>query len=93
MALESWLHFEETAGPCPVRSSPIPVGGGRRARELRWIDKNRASYKGKWVVVEGDTLIASGDEAVQVYREARERGIETPFVVYVADPLDSPFLL
>lgn len=44
-------------------------------------------------MVEGDTLIASGDDAVQVYREARQRRIEIPFVVYVADPLDSPFLL
>lgn len=91
--LDAWLKTDETIAPRPARSSTIPVAAARRARELRWIEKHRQTYKDKWVVLEGDTLVACGDDAVQVYREARERGVEIPFVVYVTDPLDAPLLL
>jgi Family of unknown function (DUF5678) len=54
-----------------------------REQEIRWVSDHRAEYQGKWVVVEGNELIGSGDDAKALYEEARARGIEVPFLVQV----------
>jgi Family of unknown function (DUF5678) len=57
---------------------PAPVPS--RAKETAWIDRHRDEYLGQWVAIEGDTLIAHGNNPRQVYLAAREAGITTPFV-------------
>ncbi|MCC6327309.1 MAG: hypothetical protein IT174_02250 [Acidobacteria bacterium] len=49
-------------------------------RALRWIDENREKYDGKFVVLEGDTLISSGSDPKPLYEQARAMGIKNPFV-------------
>jgi Family of unknown function (DUF5678) len=47
---------------------------------MKWIKENRDEYLGKWVCLDGDKLISSGEDGVKVYNEAIAKGIEIPFV-------------
>ncbi len=50
---------------------------------MSWIDENRQKYLGEWVCLDGDHLIAHGTDAVKLYREAKEKGVEIPFVEHI----------
>ncbi len=52
---------------------------------LRWIDEHRAEFLGKWVCLEGDSLISYGEDAKQVYAEAKAKGIKIPFIEQVRE--------
>src|ERR1044072_401696 len=71
------------------RTTARVVTSRDRTKETKWIDENRAAYADQWVAVEGDRLIAAGVDPLRVFASAKERGIETPFVVHVIpeDPL------
>jgi hypothetical protein len=62
-----------------------------REQEIQWVSDHRAEYQGQWVVVEGNELIGSGDDAKVLYEQARARGIEVPFLVQVECENDLPF--
>ena len=52
-----------------------------RFREAqKWIDAHKDEYDGKWVCLHGDQLIAHGSDGVEVYREAKAKGIKFPFI-------------
>ncbi len=59
-------------------------GSGKgRERELRWLREHRNELQrlsGQWIVIEGQTLVASGFDPVEVVREARRKGVRVPFV-------------
>lgn len=52
---------------------------------VNWIEKNRREFLGQWVCLDGDKLIASGEDGLQVYAEAKERGIKVPFVEHITE--------
>lgn len=49
-------------------------------RALQWIEENKEEYDGKFVLLEGDNLIASGINPKELYEIARNKGIKIPFV-------------
>lgn len=55
----------------------------RRERELRWLRTHRPELQalaGQWIALDGDVLLASGPDPVEVIREARRKGIRAPFL-------------
>lgn len=52
---------------------------------MNWLNENRRKYLGQWVCLDGDRLIAHGTDAVKLYKEAREKGIEVPFVEHITE--------
>lgn len=50
-----------------------------------WIAEHREEYINQWVCLYGDQLIASGDDALEVHRKAKEAGIESPFVIQIIE--------
>jgi len=57
--------------------------GKGRERELCWLREHRNELQGlagQWVVIEGQALVASGPDPVEVVREARRKGVRVPFV-------------
>jgi len=52
---------------------------------MSWIDENRQKYVGEWVCLDGDKLVAHGTDAVKLFREAKEKGIEIPFVEHLVE--------
>ena len=58
---------------------------------MRWIDEHRAEFLGKWVCLDGDRLISYGEDAGQVYAEAKAKGIKIPFIEQVREVETAPF--
>jgi hypothetical protein len=77
------LHRQNASGPDQKRD---------RATERIWIERNRASFAGQWVAVEGDRLVASGTDALKVFAAAKSEGIESPFVVHILVEDSLPFV-
>lgn len=60
--------------------------GERANRELAWLSKNRHLYANRWIALDGDTLLAVGNSAREVY--AATAGYDgTPLVIQV-EPLE-----
>ncbi|MBI4455089.1 MAG: hypothetical protein HY644_04235 [Acidobacteria bacterium] len=56
-----------------------------RTREVAWLNENQEGYRGQWVVVEGERVIAHGLDYLTVRRTAIHSGIEVPFIIHVPD--------
>lgn len=52
---------------------------------MKWIAENRDQYLGQWVCLDGDELVSYGEDAIKVHREAKNKGIEIPFVSQVRE--------
>lgn len=63
-----------------------------RTKEMKWIDENRAAYRGQWVAVEGDRLVAAGLDPLEVFSAAKVDGVHIPFVVHVLTEDPNPFV-
>lgn len=58
---------------------------------LRWIDEHRQEFLGKWVCLDGETLVSYGEDAKKVYAEAKAKGIKIPFIEQVREKETSPY--
>ena len=54
-----------------------------RSVESTWVERNRDKYLGQWVALEGETLVAHGANAREVYLAARQAGITGPYIVHI----------
>lgn len=61
-----------------------------RKREDAWRRSNRdflqTHFAAKWVVLEGEEIVAHGENAAQAVEKARAKGVAVPFVFYVEPP-------
>lgn len=57
----------------------------------KWLDENQHNYVGKWVVLDGDKLIGSGDDPRPIVEKARAIGVKIPFVKRIEDTSE-PFI-
>lgn len=55
----------------------------------KWLQKNRAEYLGQWVCLYGDKLIAHGTDGLEVHKQAKKAGIESPYLVRVFEEPDN----
>ena len=75
----------------PATTTPAAAPGlspPRRARELAWRrthDKELDAYTGQWVVLEGEEIMAHGHHPEKVLEQAREGGVEVPYIFFVED--------
>ena len=54
----------------------------------KWLAENREKYMNQWVCLDGDKLIAHGTDALEVHRQAKEAGIETPYLEHLVEESD-----
>lgn len=86
--IRRWL---EDKGALTGEGHDSQAHANRSAKSLRWLDENREEYLGQWVALDGDSLIASGSTAKEVYYKARAEGIQIPFVELVTGRESGPF--
>lgn len=60
----------------------------RYKKARKWLDEHSAEYMNQWVCLEGDRLIAHGDNPLELDRKAKELGIEIPFVHHIVPEVD-----
>ena len=61
---------------------------GHRSREMEWRQTHSEELRqlaGQWVVLEGEEIVSHGADAVQVFQDARARGITVPYIFFVDD--------
>lgn len=71
------------------------ASGRRRLTEIEWMKKNTEvseEYRGKWIVVENNELIASDKDYSRARAIAKERGIKRPFIVFIPSTPSSGFM-
>lgn len=71
--------------------TPGPEATDTFAGEQQWIEQHRAEFVGKWVALKGGQLLAAGNSAKLVYRQALTAGIRRPLVVKVEPSEQPPF--
>lgn len=57
----------------------------RRNSEATWIKGNRSTYKGKWVAVLGEHVVASGDTFKEVLAIVKQRRLTTTPILHHVD--------
>ena len=91
--LEEKLNPEEQNGasaqPARILARDLPIKD--RAREVEWLKEHRDEYAGQWIALDGENLIASGDDLKQVVGTARRLGVPDALMIRV-EPTDAlPF--
>ena len=93
--IERFHRAEEASGPSrkglsgtviTFKGRPPQEKSQRRSREIAWRRLHEPQLRvlqSQWVVVEGEELIAHGEDAAQVVAQARNRGIKVPYVFFV----------
>ena len=71
------------------RAKPTPIPEPDPEPNMRWIKEHGAEYAGRWVALDGDRLIASGQTEREVASAARDDGAYLPLVIYLPRP-DEP---
>ncbi|HZL56826.1 MAG TPA: DUF5678 domain-containing protein [Bryobacteraceae bacterium] len=81
-------YLRETTAP--VHSTRAPSRD--RSAEMAWASSPDARFFGKWVVLEGRQVVASGSNPKQLYEDVRARGLSSPFLILVSPDEQAPFV-
>jgi hypothetical protein len=90
--LEQTLKLEDGNGSSSlprVLAKHLPVKD--RSREAQWLQEHRNEYAGQWVALDGERLIASGDDLKQVANTARRIGASDALIMRVESNDSLPF--
>ena len=84
----STVYETVPAEPDPAAPSSKSVASGHRSRELEWCRTHAEvlrQFAGQWVVLEGEEIVAHGNDPLQVVTEARVKGIQIPYIFHIED--------
>jgi hypothetical protein len=84
-AVKAWLR----EAMAPVH--PMRVPSRDRSAEMAWASSPDTQFFGKWVVLEGRQVVASGSNAKQRYDDVRAQGLSSPFLIFVSPDEQAPF--
>ncbi|MEK6303348.1 MAG: DUF5678 domain-containing protein [Acidobacteriota bacterium] len=54
---------------------------GTRERRLEWLKSHREEYAGQYVALAGDVLVGHGPTIREAHEQAKQKGVEDPFLV------------
>lgn len=80
--LSVYQKWHTTSSPAPAPRADAVNDAARERSEFRWLALNRQRYAGRWVALDGNTLLAVGDSAREVYAAIASHG-GTPLVTRV----------
>jgi len=63
----------------------------KRDLHLAWLKAHREEYAGKYVALDGDRLVGNGPNIREAHEQARQTGVDNPFLVHVSSESDAPF--
>jgi hypothetical protein len=62
-----------------------------RIREREWLKEHRSEYAGQYVALDGNNLVSHGTDGRKVYADARQAGVEIPYIVRIEAEDEPPF--
>lgn len=69
----------------PRRVTTAPASGSGRTKEFDWLRSNSEAYRGQWVALLGDELIAADHDFDIVLSEVRSRTLDSKPLVHRVD--------
>jgi hypothetical protein len=75
-------------------AQPTPNSNGdddSRARRLEWLKSHREEYAGQYVALAGDVLVGHGPTIREAHEQAKQQGIENPFLVRLTSESETLF--
>ncbi len=75
-------------GASPTRLVPLR----NFDEERKWISQHRDQYRGQFVALAGDRLLAHGVDEGEVIDKARLAGFQSPFVTYIETKAEEHYL-
>lgn len=72
-------------------TAPRRVSSRDRSAEMTWASHPDAQFIGKWVVLQGGHVVATGSDPKQLYEDVRARGDSSPFLIFVSPEEQEPF--
>jgi hypothetical protein len=94
LELAKFLEAQATAdlsGSAPVLPANGEVAAQKRAQHLAWLKAHREEYAGQYVALDGDRLVGNGATIREAREQARQHGVEHPFLTHVSSASDAPF--
>ena len=88
-AVKAYLHNGSTHDGSA--SAPRRVPSRDRAAEMKWASHPNAQFIGKWVVLQGGGVVASGCDPKRLYEDVRAKGDPSPFLIFVSPDEQQPF--
>lgn len=88
-------HFDLFVAAGLPEEMPGEMLAPSREVEVAWITSHTeelSDFRGQWLVVEGQGLIAHGFDFLEVVRDARSHGIEIPYVTKLPAEEERPFI-
>jgi hypothetical protein len=86
-AVRSYLR----EAPAPALPTSRQAPSRDRSAEMAWAANPDAQFFGKWVVLEGSQVIASGSNPKELYEDVRAKGLSSPFLIFVSPDEHEPF--
>ena len=68
----------------PERTQSAQRDGGDeqiRQRRMEWLKLHREEFAGQYVALDGEVLVGHGATIREAHQQAKERGVENPFLV------------
>jgi alpha-D-ribose 1-methylphosphonate 5-triphosphate diphosphatase PhnM len=86
---DEWYETEKRKRPKNAEKEKLKKYQIERFQKAQeWVSKNREKYMNEWVCLEGDRLVAHGADALEVHRQAKEAGIEIPYLEHIVEESD-----
>jgi hypothetical protein len=66
-----------------------------RQREIEWLSSNTDklhAYRGNWIALEGDEIVAWGSDEIEVEMQAKTKGVKAPLLFRIPAETDKPFI-
>jgi hypothetical protein len=82
-------YLREAPGPRVPTSRQEPFRD--RSAEMAWAATPDAQFFGKWVVLEGGQVVASGSNPQRLYEDVRAKGVSSPFLIFVSSDEREPY--
>ena len=78
------LDLELEQAKAQDRAQPTHSENGddeTRERRLEWLKSHREEYAGQYVALAGDVLVGHGPTIREAHEQAKQKGVENPFLV------------
>ncbi len=76
-----------TKTPLDKRVAPIPTPDSQAA--MKWLAEHAKEYIGQWVALDGERLIAHGEDSQTIFAAAKSDGAYLPLIEFIEDPDNS----
>ena len=84
-AVQAWLQGTTR------QARAVQVPPRNRSAEMAWAARPDVRFFGKWVVLEGSQVVASGSNPRLLYEDALATGLSSPFLIFVSPDEPGPF--